>query len=95
MPKREHRLYLTQYATDLTDAQWAAIAPLVTVTSPKGGRPTSKYMTRCVNWRDKRWLATQSRQSASWTPHQSRRPKQAGIAASTEKSKRTQTLVLG
>jgi len=50
MPKRERRLYPTNYATDLTDEQWAAIAPLVTVTSPKGGRPTEidlRAITRC------------------------------------------------
>jgi len=40
MPKRKRRLYPTQDATDLTGAQWAAIAPIVTTTSSKGGRPT-------------------------------------------------------
>jgi len=49
MPKRERRLYPTNYATDLTDAQWAAIAPLVTVTSPKGGRPTEIDLRAIVN----------------------------------------------
>ena len=62
MPRRERRFYPTNYATDLTDAQWAAIAPLVTVTSPNGGRPIdidrraivnallSKHRTGC-QWR--------------------------------------------
>jgi transposase len=49
MPKRERRLYPTQYATDLTDAQWAAIAPIVTTTSPKGGRPTEIDLRAIVN----------------------------------------------
>ena len=49
MPRRERRLYPTNYATDLTDAQWDAIAPLVTVTSPKGGRPTEIALRAIVN----------------------------------------------
>jgi len=49
MPRRERRLYPTNYATDLTDAQWDAIAPLVTVTSPKGGRPTEIDLRAIVN----------------------------------------------
>ena len=49
MPRRERRLYPTTYATDLTDAQWDAIAPLVTVTSPKGGRPTEIDLRAIVN----------------------------------------------
>ena len=49
MPKRERRLYPTNYATDLTDAQWVAIAPLVTVTSPKGDRPTEIDLRAIVN----------------------------------------------
>jgi transposase len=49
MPKRELRSYPTKYATDLTDAQWDAIAPLVTVTSPKGGRPTEIDLRAIVN----------------------------------------------
>ena len=40
MPRRARRSYPTKYATDLTDAQWAAIAPLVITPSPDGGRPT-------------------------------------------------------
>jgi len=40
MPKRERRFSPTQDATDLTDEQWAAIAPLVVTPSPNGGRPT-------------------------------------------------------
>jgi len=49
MPRRERRLYPTNYATDLTDAQWDAIVPLVTVTSPKGGRPTEIDLRAIVN----------------------------------------------
>jgi transposase len=30
MPRRERRFYPTQDATNLTDAHWAAIAPLAT-----------------------------------------------------------------
>ena len=40
MPRCARRFYPTKYATDLTDAQWAAIAPLVFTPSPNGGRPT-------------------------------------------------------
>jgi putative transposase len=62
MPRRALRSSPTRYATDLTDAQWAAIAPLVTAPSPNGGRPTeidrraivnallSKHRTGC-QWR--------------------------------------------
>ena len=49
MPKRECRFYPTNYATDLTDAQWAAIAPLVTTPSPNGGRPTEIDRRAIVN----------------------------------------------
>jgi len=41
MPRRALRSSPTKDATDLTDAQWAAIAPLVVTSSPNGGRPTS------------------------------------------------------
>ena len=51
MPRRERRFYPTNYATDLTDAQWAAIAPLVTVTSPNGGRPIDIDRRAIVNAR--------------------------------------------
>ncbi len=40
MPKRKRRFYPKNYATDLIDAHWNAIASLVTTPSPKGGRPT-------------------------------------------------------
>jgi len=49
MPRRERRLSPTNDATDLTDAHWDAIAPLVTVTSPKGGRPTDIDLRAIVN----------------------------------------------
>jgi len=49
MPKRERRLYPTNYPTDLTDEQWTAIEPLVTTTSPKGGRPTEIDLRAIVN----------------------------------------------
>jgi len=49
MPKRESRLYPTQYVTDLTNAQWAAIAPIVTNTLLKGGRPTEIDLRAIVN----------------------------------------------
>ena len=62
MPRRALRSYPTKDATDLTDAQWAALAPLVVTPSPNGGRPTdidrraivnallSKHRTGC-QWR--------------------------------------------
>jgi putative transposase len=49
MPRRALRSYPTNYATDLTDAQWAAIAPLVATPSPNGGRPTEIDRRAIVN----------------------------------------------
>ena len=45
MPRRARRFYPTNDATDLTDAQWAAIAPLVVTPLPNGGHPTD------IDWR--------------------------------------------
>ena len=62
MSKCELRSSPTKDATDLTDEQWAALAPLVVTPSPNGGRPTdidrraivnallSKHRTGC-QWR--------------------------------------------
>jgi transposase len=49
MPRCARRFYPTKYATDLTDAQWAAIAPLVATPSPNGGRPTDIDRRAIVN----------------------------------------------
>jgi putative transposase len=49
MPRRALRSYPTKDATDLTDAQWAAIAPLVVTPSPNGGRPTDIDRRAIVN----------------------------------------------
>jgi len=49
MPRRARRSYPTNYATDLTDEQWAAIAPLVATPSPNGGRPTDIDRRAIVN----------------------------------------------
>ena len=49
MPQRARRFYPTNDATDLTDAQWAAIAPLVATPSPNGGRPTDIDRRAIVN----------------------------------------------
>ena len=50
MPKREHRLYPTNYPTDLTDDQWTVIEPLVTSPpSPHGGRPAEIDLRAIVN----------------------------------------------
>jgi len=49
MPRRARRSYPTTYATDLTDEQWAAIAPLVVTPSPNGGRPTDIDRRAIVN----------------------------------------------
>ena len=43
MPRRALRSY------DLTDKQWAAIAPLVITPSPNGGRPTDIDRRAIVN----------------------------------------------
>jgi hypothetical protein len=50
MPKRERRLYPTNYPTDLTDDQWTVIEPLVTPPpSPYGGRPAEIDLRAIVN----------------------------------------------
>lgn len=49
MPKRERRLYPTNYVTDLTDDQWVAVEPLVTTVSTKGGRPAEIDLRAIVN----------------------------------------------
>ena len=49
MPRRARRSYPTNDATDLTDVQWAAIAPLVAAPSPNGGRPTDIDRRAIVN----------------------------------------------
>ena len=49
MPRRALRSYPTNYATDLTDEQWAAIAPFVATPSPNGGRPTEIDRRAIVN----------------------------------------------
>jgi len=49
MPQRAFRSYPTKDATDLTDEQWAAIAPLVVTPSPNGGRPTEIDRRAIVN----------------------------------------------
>lgn len=49
MPRRERRLYPTNYTTDLTDDQWAVIEPLVTTVSAKGGRPAEIDLRAVVN----------------------------------------------
>ena len=49
MPRRAFRSSPTKDATDLTDEQWAAIAPLVTAPSPNGGRPTEINRRAIVN----------------------------------------------
>jgi len=49
MPRCALRSYPTKDATDLTDEQWAAIAPLVITPSPNGGRPTEIDRRAIVN----------------------------------------------
>jgi len=49
MPRRALRSYPTKDATDLTDAQWAAIAPPVVIPSPNGGCPTDIDRRAIVN----------------------------------------------
>ena len=49
MPHRALRSHPTKDATDLTDAQWAALAPLVVTPSPDGGRPTEIDRRAIVN----------------------------------------------
>jgi hypothetical protein len=49
MPRRALRSSPTKDATDLTDEQWAALAPLVVTPSPNGGRPTDIDRRAIVN----------------------------------------------
>ena len=49
MPHRARRFSPTNDATDLTDVQWAAIAPLVAAPSPNGGRPIEIDRRAIVN----------------------------------------------
>ncbi len=50
MPKRERRLYPTNYPSDLTDDQWKTIAPVVTAApSLQGGRPPEIDLRAIVN----------------------------------------------
>lgn len=49
MPKRERRFYPTNYATDLTDEQWAVIQPVVESPSEREGRPTEIDLRAIVN----------------------------------------------
>jgi transposase len=49
MPRRALRSYPTNDATDLTDEQWTALAPLVIAPSSKGGRPTDIDRRAIVN----------------------------------------------
>jgi transposase len=63
MPKRKRRLYPTQDVTDLTDAQWAAIAPIVITTSSKGGRPTEIDLRAIINA-----FVSKDRTGCQWRP---------------------------
>ncbi len=49
MPHRARRSAPTKDATDLTDEQRAALAPLIVTLSPKGRRPTDIDRRAVVN----------------------------------------------
>ncbi len=49
MPRRARRSAPTKDATDLTNEQWAALAPLVATPSPNGRRPTDIDRRAIVN----------------------------------------------
>jgi transposase len=49
MAKRERRFYPTNYATDVTDEQWARIEPLVRSRSSQGGRPNEIDLRAVLN----------------------------------------------
>ena len=85
MPRRARRSYPTNDATDLTDVQWAAIAPLVAAPSPNGGRPTDIDRRAIVNA-----LLDNHRTGCQW------RMRPAENAAMMEKKgQRAQTAMLG
>lgn len=49
MTTGERRVYPTNYETDLSDEQWTAVEPLVTIRSAKGGRPRQIDLRAIVN----------------------------------------------
>jgi putative transposase len=49
MPKREMRFYPTHYPTDVTDAEWKTLEPLVVRTAGSEGRPADIDVRAIVN----------------------------------------------
>ncbi|MDW8226475.1 MAG: IS5 family transposase [Anaerolineales bacterium] len=101
MPKRErrpsalrqaqgsgHRCYPTNEPTDLTDAQWAAIALIVTTSSPKGGRPTEVDLRAIVNA-----LIYKNRTGCQWRMLPADVPPMSAVRSSFDKWKRDGTFV--
>ncbi|MCS7287916.1 MAG: transposase [Roseiflexus sp.] len=88
MPKRERRCYPTNEPTGLTDAQWAAIEPIVTTSSPKGGRPTEIDLRAIVNA-----LISKNRTGCQWRTLPADFPPIRAVRYSFDKWKRDGTFV--
>ena len=87
MPRRARRSYPTKDATDLADAQWAAIAPLVITPSPNGGRPTDIDRRAIVNA-----LRSKNRTGCQWRMRPKDVPPMSSVRSSFDKWNRDGTL---
>ena len=88
MPRRARRSYPTKDATDLTDAQWAAIAPLVITPSPNGGRPTDIDRRAIVNA-----LLSKNRTGCQWRMLPNDVPPMRSVRSSFDKWNRDGTCI--
>ena len=88
MPRRARRSYPTNDATDLTDEQWAAIAPLVAAPSPNGGRPTDIDRRAIVNA-----LLDNHRTARQWRMRPNDGPPMRSVRSSFDPSNRDGTLI--
>ena len=88
MPRRARRSYPPKDATDLTDAQWAAIAPLVITPSPNGGRPTEIDRRAIVNA-----LRSKHRTGCQWRMRPKDVPPMSSVRSSFDKWSRDGTFI--
>ena len=88
MPRRALRSSPTTDATDLTDAQWAAIAPLVATPSPNGDRPTDIDRRAIVNA-----LRSKHRTGCQWRMRPNDVPPMRSVRSSFDPWKRDGTCI--
>ena len=88
MPRRARRSNPTNYATDLTDEQWAAIAPLVITPSPNGGRPTEIDRRAIVSA-----LRSKNRTGCQWRMRPKDVPPMSSVRSSFDKWNRDGTFI--